>query len=124
VLGIIAVGAGVYASGKDCSSTRERSCRDWSNVGEVAVLGGIAAVMDGFDKSAQTKMNREALKELAASFDSEAQELLFDVEGEVLRLKGSVETQYASWRQILRDLFAAETGIGADPNKVVGPSPR
>ena len=115
VLGIIAVGAGVYACGKG---------REWSNVGEVAMLGGIAAVMDGFDKSAQTKMNREALKELAASFDSEAQELLFDVEGEVLRLKGSVETQYASWRQILRDLFAAETGIGVDPNKVVSPSPQ
>jgi hypothetical protein len=77
----------------------------------------MVAVMDGLDKFAQTKMNREALKELAGSFDSEAQELLFDVEGEVLRLKGSVETQYASWRQILRDLFAAETGIAADPNK-------
>jgi hypothetical protein len=108
VLGAIAIGAGVYASGKG---------RVGSNVGEVAILGGMVAVMDGFDKSAQTKMNREALKELAASFDSEVQELLYDVEGQVLRLKGSVETQYASWRQLLRDIFAAETGIAADPNK-------
>jgi hypothetical protein len=114
VLGAIAVGAGIYASGKG---------REWSNVGEVAVLGGVAAVMDGFDKSEQAKLNREALKELAASFDSEVQELLFDVEGEVLRLKGSVETQYASWRQLLRDLFAAETGIPVDPNEGA-PSPR
>ncbi len=108
VLGAIAIGAGIYASGKG---------REWSNVGEVAVMGGMVAVMDGFDKSAQTKMHREALKELAGSFDSEVQELLFDVEGEVLRLKGSVDTQYASWRQLLRDLFAAETGIAVDPNK-------
>jgi hypothetical protein len=108
VLGAIAIGAGVYASGKG---------RTGSNVGQIAILGGMAAVMDGFDKSAQTKMNREALKELADSFDSEVQELLFDVEGEVLRLKGSVETQYASWRQLLRDVFAAETGIAVDPNK-------
>jgi hypothetical protein len=108
VLGAIAIGAGVYASGKG---------RVGSNVGEVAILGGMITVMDGFDKSAQTKMNREALKELAASFDSEVQELLYDVEGQVLRLKGSVETQYASWRQLLRDIFAAETGIAADPNK-------
>ncbi len=108
VLGAIAIGAGVYASGKG---------RTGSNVGEIAILGGMVAVMDGFDKSAETKMNREALKELAASFDSEVQELLFDVEGEVLRLKGSVETQYASWRQLLRDLFASETGIAVDPNK-------
>ncbi len=115
ILGAAAIFGGVMAS---------REGRGWSNVGEVAVMGGMVAMMDGFDKSAQTKMNREALKELAASFDSEVQELLFDVEGEVLRLKGSVETQYASWRQILRDLFAAETGIAVDPNKVVSPTPQ
>jgi hypothetical protein len=88
----------------------------WSNAGEVAVLGGMAAVMDGIDKLEQKKIHREALNELAGSFDSEASELLVDVEGEVLRLKGSVETQYASWRQLLRDIFAAETGIAVDPN--------
>lgn len=108
ILGAAAIFGGIMAS---------REGRGWSNVGEVAVMGGMVAMMDGFDKSAQTKMNREALKELAASFDSEVQELLFDVEGEVLRLKGSVETQYASWRQLLRDIFAAETGIAVDPNK-------
>ncbi|HJS74385.1 MAG TPA: hypothetical protein VJ921_08870 [Vicinamibacteria bacterium] len=89
----------------------------WSNAGQVAVMGGIMVAMDGVDKLSQKKMNQEALKELAASFDSEVQELLFDVEGQVLRLKGNVETQYAGWRQILRDLFAAETGIAFDPNK-------
>jgi len=114
VLGAAAVIGGAIASSKGCENRRNRSC-GWSNAGEIAVIGGMAAIMDGFDKSAQTKMNREALKELAASFDSEAQELLFDVEGEVLRLKGSVETQYASWRQLLRDIFAAETGIAVDP---------
>jgi hypothetical protein len=77
----------------------------------------MVAVMDGLDKLGQKKMHQEALNELAASFDSEASELLVDVEGEVIRLKGSVETQYASWRQLLRDIFAAETGIAVDPNK-------
>ncbi len=109
ILGTAAVIGGAIMS--------SREGRGWSNAGEVAVLGGIAVAMDGLDKFEQTKLNREALKELAASFDSEAQELLFDVEGEVLRLKGSVETQYASWRQLLRELFAAETGIAVDPNK-------
>jgi len=122
ILGAAAIIGGVIASSqdKDCDNRRSDSC-DWSNAGEVAVMGGMVAMMDGFDKSAQTKMHREALKELAGSFDSEVQELLFDVEGEVLRLKGSVETQYTSWRQILRDLFAAETGVAVDPNAVVSP---
>jgi hypothetical protein len=96
----------------------------WSNAGQIAILGGMAAVMDGLDKQAQTAMHREALKELAGSFDSEAQEILYDVEGEVLRLKGSVDTQYARWREILRDLFTAETGIAVDPNQVVPPPTR
>lgn len=107
ILGAAAIFGGVMAS---------RRGGGWSNAGEVAVLGGMAAVMDGIDKLEQKKIHREALNELAGSFDSEASELLVDVEGEVLRLKGSVETQYASWRQLLRDIFAAETGIAVDPN--------
>lgn len=108
------LGAAAVIGGAVMSS---RNGRGWSNAGEVAVLGGLVAVMDGLDKLEQKKMHREALQELAGSFDSEASELLVDVEGEVLRLKGSVETQYASWRQLLRDIFAAETGIAVDPNK-------
>jgi hypothetical protein len=108
------LGAAAVIGGAVMSS---RNGRGWSNAGEVAVLGGMVAVMDGLDKLGQKKMHQEALNELAASFDSEASELLVDVEGEVIRLKGSVETQYASWRQLLRDIFAAETGIALDPNK-------
>jgi hypothetical protein len=114
ILGGAAIFGGIMAA---------REGREWSNVGEVAIYGGMAAIMDGIDKASQMKMHREALKELAGSFDSEAQELLFDVEGEVLRLKGSAETQYAAWRALLKDLFAAETGIEADPNQAAGPPP-
>ena len=123
ILGGAAIIGGVIAASKGCDDRRSQSC-GWSNAGEVAIMGGMLAIMNGLDKSAQTEMHREALKELAGSFDSEVEELLVDVEGEVLRLKGSVETQYASWRKLLRDLFAAETGIAVDPNAVVGPPPR
>jgi hypothetical protein len=87
-----------------------------SRVGDIGVYGGMAAVMDGLDKAEQMKMHREALKELAGSFDSEVSELLVDVEGEVLRLTGSVETQYAGWRKLLRQIFDAQMGLPLDPN--------
>jgi hypothetical protein len=61
-------------------------------------------------------MHAEALRELAASLDSDVAPLLVDVEGEVMRLTGSVETQYATWRQLLREIFASETGLPVDPN--------
>lgn len=84
--------------------------------GQVAILGGMAAIQDSIQKGQDAAMHREALRELAGSFDSEVAPILIDVEGEVLRLTGSVETQYATWRQLLRQIFAAETGLPLDPN--------
>ncbi len=84
--------------------------------GQVAILGGMAAIQDSLQKAQEAEMHREGLRELAASFDSEITPILLDVEGEVLRLTGSVDTQYATWRQLLRHIFAAETGLPLDPN--------
>lgn len=108
ILGAAAIAGSIWAS---------RRGGAWSRAGQVGVLGGMASIMDGLDKREQAKMHREALNELAGSFDSEVSELLIDVEGEVLRLKGSVETQYASWRDLLRKIFAAETALPIDPNQ-------
>ena len=90
-------------------------------VGEVAILGGMATIQSSLEKRQEAEMHREGLRELAASFDSEVAPILIDVEGEILRLTGSVETQYATWRQLLRHIFAAETGLPLDPN--VAPNP-
>jgi hypothetical protein len=107
ILGAAAIIGGIY------SSTRGRSGRA---AGEVAIIGGMAAIQDAMQKSEESKMHRQALTELGASLDSEVTPLLLDVEGEVMRLTGSVETQYATWRQLLREIFASETGLPVDPN--------
>ena len=57
-----------------------------------------------------------ALQELAASFDSEIAPVLVEVEGRTLKLEGSAETQFAEWRRLLREIFAAETGFPLDPD--------
>lgn len=101
------IGGGVIAS---------RGGRWGRSAGQVGMIGGMAAIADGIQKSEEAKMHREALRELAASFDSEVAPILLEVEGEVLRLTGSVETQYDTWRQLLRQIFAAETGLPLDPN--------
>jgi hypothetical protein len=108
ILGAAAIIGGIVASG--------RGGRTGRTAGEVAVIGGIAALQDGFAKGEESKMHAEALRELAASLDSDVAPLLVDVEGEVMRLTGSVETQYATWRQLLREIFASETGLPVDPN--------
>ena len=67
-------------------------------------------------------MHREALRELGASLDTEMAPILIDVEGEVMRLTGSVETQYATWRMLLRAIFAEEMGLPLDPNAEAAPA--
>jgi len=108
ILGIAAVVGGIVATTK--------GGRWGSGGGQVAILGGMAAIQDSLEKAQEAEMHREGLRELAASFDSEVAPILLDVEGEILRLTGSVETQYATWRQLLRQIFAAETGLPMDPN--------
>jgi len=84
--------------------------------GSGAVIVGTAVLMDGMQKSEEAKMHVESLRELAASLDADVAPLLIDVEGEVTRLSGSVETQYETWRSLLRRIFASETGLPLDPN--------
>jgi hypothetical protein len=72
-------------------------------------------VMDA-QKSEESKMHLESLRELSASLDADVAPLLIDVEGDVMRLTGSVETQYETWRSLLRTIFATETGLPLDPN--------
>ncbi len=108
ILGAAAIVGGVVAA--------TRGGRAGQGVGQVGIMGGMAVLQNGFQKSEEAKMHREALRELAASFDSEVAPILIDVDGEVLRLTGSVGTQYDTWRQILRQIFAAETGLPLDPN--------
>lgn len=84
--------------------------------GQAGVVGGMAAIQSGIYKSQEARLHVEALRELAGSFDAEVAPLLIDVEGQTLRLRGSAETQYLTWRQLLRDLFVNETGMRVDPD--------
>ncbi len=85
-------------------------------VGTAAALGGIYALKQGYDTYQQAKIHEAALKELAASFDAEIKPIVVEVEGEVVKLSGSLEAQYAEWRRMMREIYEAETGWPArDP---------
>ena len=83
---------------------------------DVGLIGGSVMIKSGMDSFGEAKMYSEDLKQLAASLDAGMAPLLIDMEGEVTRLTGSVETQYATWRNLLRKIFASETGLPIDPN--------
>ncbi len=82
-----------------------------SNLPEVMIMGGAAAIYSGFQKSEETKIHKEAIEELSLSFAAEAEPLVVEVLGETVRLTGSAEQQYQRWREMLGAIYLAETGL-------------
>jgi hypothetical protein len=87
-----------------------------TGVKDVAVLGGIAAIQSGMKDSGELGIHKAALEELADSFDGEVRELLVDVDGKIVHLRGSAEAQFQQWRQLLEKIAATETGLPRDIN--------
>ena len=107
ILGAIAVLGAIVVSP---SSSAEAAIRD------IAMIGGMAAIQAGFSTSKEAKIHKQALDELAASFDAEVEPLVIEVEGQTIRLTGSVEEQYQAWRELLLQIYTTETGLPLDPN--------
>jgi hypothetical protein len=116
ILGGVAMLTGIVMSGSDSHGERV--------AGDLAVLGGWAALQAGAQQSQEKAMHQAALKELANSVDGEVAPLLVEVEGQQLKLTGSAEKQFTEWRELLHRVFTIETGVPGDPNApVVVPAP-
>jgi hypothetical protein len=83
---------------------------------DAAIIGGTMAIQSGFAKGKEAKMHAQALRELGVSFEAEVAPMVIEVKGQTLRLAGSAETQYASWRELLTEIYAEELGLPVDPN--------
>ena len=116
LFGVVAVVGGVLLSTQNSNLSS-------SNLPEVMVLGGAAAIHSGFQKWEETKIHKDVIEELNISFSSEAEPLVVEVVGETVRLTGSAEEQYQKWREMLRDIYAAETGLPLDSDGEETPDP-
>lgn len=100
--GALAVLAGILAQGVDSRTAR--------TAGAVGIGAGIGAVMSGLNKGEEAKVHAEALEEISASMDAEMQPHTMKLEDRTITLSGSVNEQYGQWRQLLKDIYKAETG--------------
>jgi hypothetical protein len=91
---------------------------------DAAMIGGMAAIHAGIATSKEAKIHAEAIRELAASVETELEPIVIEVRGQTLRLSGSAETQYQEWQDLMREIWAAETGLPVDPNRPGGPTIR
>ena len=60
-----------------------------------------------------SKIHEQDLDELALGFNNEVAPTVIEVSGRVFRLNGTLDSQYSEWREILRKIFALETGLPA-----------
>jgi len=109
LIGVAAIaGAIVIGSSTDNNSAATNALQ------RVMVAGGAYSIYSGFQKGQEVVINKEVIEELGVSFSSEAEPLVIEVEGETYRLTGSAEEQYAKWREILKQIYARETGLITD----------
>lgn len=109
LLGAVAI-AGAIAIG----ATTDNNSVATDTIQQVMVVGGAYAIYTGFQKSQEVVINKEVIEELGVSFTSEAKPLVVEVEGETVRLTGTAKEQYAQWREILKQIYARETGLVGD----------
>lgn len=107
------LGAAAIIGGLIVSDNSDNSAA--STAGTAAVLGGIAAFKSGMDRAAEARIHEDALKELATSLEAEVRPMVVQVEGSTIELTGSAEAQYAEWRQILQQIYEAETETSLPP---------
>lgn len=104
--GALAVLAGILAQSSGSSISR--------SAGVVGIGAGAYLFKDGLDKSAESKIHAAALKELSNSLSSQLEPHTIAVADRTVTLTGTVEEQYAQWREILRDIYLAEVGVQSD----------
>lgn len=77
--------------------------------GAIGVGAGAYLIKSGFDKQAEAKIHMAALEELGQSLENEVAPQVINLEDRTITLTGTVEEQYTQWREILADIYAAET---------------
>jgi hypothetical protein len=88
-----------------------------------AVYGGMMIFKTGMDMSSQARAHTEALRELGDSFEGEVAPLVMDIEGTTVTLTGSLDKQFEDWSRLLREIYAAETGIAPPEAPSAPPAP-
>jgi hypothetical protein len=53
------------------------------------------------------------LDDIALNFSSVVEPMVIELNGETLRLEGSIEDQYDQWQELLARIFEDETGLPA-----------
>ena len=80
----------------------------------MAIIGG-QVIIKGWNVSKETEIHSAAIEELSESFGNEMQPVVMEFEGQQYELTGTAEEQFKRWRELLRQIYFAETGFSPTP---------
>lgn len=104
-LGIASVVASVLYGANSDGDFTSRMLRD------AMMYTGMDLIKTAAVRREEKRLHTEALEELSASFDDELMPMVVEIEGTQHRLTGTADVQYAEWRDLLLELYTAETGF-------------
>lgn len=107
IAGAAAVVAGIAAQGSSDQYAR--------TAGMVGIGAGGYLLKSGLEKRAESNIHTLAIEELGQSLEAEITPRVIELEDRTVRLTGSVDDQYAQWRELMADIYAAEIGALAPP---------
>ncbi|MDT0635214.1 hypothetical protein [Spectribacter hydrogenoxidans] len=107
LLGAAAVIAGIVGAANANNSVEGAAS-------QVAIIGGIGVFASGLEKGRESKIHAEALEELGRSLESDVEPRNVQLANQTVTLSGSAEAQFEEWQQLMRDIYAAETGLIRD----------
>ncbi|HCU89338.1 MAG TPA: hypothetical protein DGR97_05325 [Gammaproteobacteria bacterium] len=108
--GALAVIAGIFAQGSSSHATR--------TAGVLGIGGGAYMFKSGLDRGSEARLHEEGLKEMADSLGAEISPHTIALEDKTVTLSGTVDEQYAQWRNILNEIYLIETGQQPGPGEL------
>ncbi|MBT8132813.1 MAG: hypothetical protein KJO35_11125, partial [Gammaproteobacteria bacterium] len=103
-------GAALIVGGLAVNASSDDSYASYG--GAVAAVGGVYTIVNGLKLRPKVLVHAETMRELGDSFELEVRPAVLEVEGRTITLSGSVDAQFEQWRNILREIYQTETGLG------------
>jgi hypothetical protein len=104
-MGVATIVASVVYGSNNNNSFSDRVIRD------AMMYIGMDMIRTSQVRKQEKKVHTDTLDELSSSFDTKIKPMVVEVQGTQHRLTGTADAQYQEWRDLLRQIFASESGF-------------
>jgi len=107
LIGALLVAGAIAAGSSDSNAARV--------IAPAMVIIGGQVIIRGWNISKEAEIHSAAIQELSESFGDEMQPVTMEFEGQQYELTGTAEEQFKRWKELLRQIYFAETGFTPSP---------